>query len=223
MSFQGDTAPSTRARQQRARKTLALMIGGVLAIAAFGIPLYEFVYKPLLVEVATTTVRQAGWLGQRPTDWNAAALTTFGIFTVAQVAVAASAYLLAVVGITRPRSRAATNTIFGCAAVLGVFAIVMASVRPRRNPGLGPRSERFADRFGVSDPDVLAVMWASAAGAQLVVICCGVLVLVLAMNTWWKPEAPRRPRAAWPWLLPLPVIAGLAVIVQLGASLTRFP
>ena len=198
---------------------LVWIVVGVAAVAAIGIPFYEFVYKPVLAEIASSIVRQAGWLGQRPTDWNSAALATFVILTVAQVAVPCAAYLFAVAGITRRRRRGASIAIFGLAGGLGVFTVMMAGIRPRINPGLGSRMERFADRFDTYDPDVLAVLWETAAGPQVMLLCCGILTAVLAATTWRSGRA-RRTRAAWPWILPLPVIVLFAIAVQLTGTLT---
>lgn len=195
------------------------MIGGIATVAAIGIPFYEFVYKPVLVEMASVIARQAGWLGQRPIDWNSAALASFTILTVVQVAVPCTAYLLAVAGITRRHRRSASITILGLAAGFGFFSVMIAGIRPRPNPGLGSRMDRFADRFDTYDLNVLAVLWQTAAGAQVMLLCGGTLIVVLAMTTWWSGRS-RRPRAAWPWVLPLPAIALLAIAVQLTGTLT---
>ncbi len=199
----------------------AWIFGSVAAIAVIGIPFNEFVYKPLLVEVASSIAQQAGWVGQRPFSWNSLAFTIFAVLTVVQVVTACTAYLLLVAGVTRRRRRGASIAVFCLAGVLGVLSIVMASIPPRWNPGLGPRSERFADRFDTYDPQVLSVIGRTTAGPQTVLLCCGVLAVVLMMTTW-RSGRSRRPRAAWPWILPLPVIALLAIAFQLTAAVPEF-
>lgn len=199
----------------------AWIFGSVAAIAAIGIPFYEFVYKPLLLEVASVIAQQAGWVDERPIDWQPQAFTMFAMLTVVQVAVPCTAYLLLVAGVTRRRRRGASITIFCLAGALGVLSVMTAGVRPRWNPGLGSRAERFADRFDTYDPSVLSVLWQTAVGSQTVLLCCGVLAGVLMMTTWWSGR-PRRPRAAWPWILPLPVIGLLAVVFQLIGVGTQY-
>ncbi|MBM9463837.1 hypothetical protein JL108_10300 [Aeromicrobium sp. YIM 150415] len=199
----------------------AWIFGGVGAIAVIGIPFNEFVYKPLLVEVASSIAHQAGWVVERPYSWSSAAFTIFAVLTVVQVAIPCTAYLLFVAGITRRRRRGASITVFCVAGVLGVLSVMMASIHPRWNPGLGPRVERFAERFDTYDPQVLSVIWRTTPGTQTVLLCCGVLVVVLAMTTW-RSGRSRRPRAAWPWILPLPVIALLAIAFQLTGAAPDF-
>ena len=197
------------------------IFGSVAAIAVLGIPFYEFVYKPLLVEVASVIAQQAGWVGERPFDWQPLAFTMFAMLTVVQVAVPCTAYLLVVAGVTRRRRRGASITIFCLAGVLGVLSTMMSAIHPRWNPGLGSRAERFADRFDTYDPSVLSVLWQTALGSQTVLLCCGVLTGVLVMTTW-RSGRSRRPRAAWPWILPLPVIARMAGMFQLTGAGAQF-
>lgn len=205
-------------------QTSAWILAGIAAIAVVGIPFLEFVYKPMLVDIATAIARDAGSLGQRPTDWDSAALTGFVVLTVVQVAVPVAGYVAAVLAITRIRARATSIVLTGLATVGIVFGVMQAAIRPRGfNPGLGSREQRFADRFEGASPDALAIIWQTAYGPIAAVLCCAALLTVLLPTTWRQGKPPRRPRAAWPWLLPVPLILIVAVGVQIGSQLSRFP